>query len=428
MTRDSRRPPKSTRKIRFVGLGVLALSVLGYVMLHARRAVPPEEVAEIHRWATREATTYPRGSCERPVLRGARREGSGTARLGALFSRTGPGHFCFASISEGLHQRLTADLSRTPRVSLDVVLPDEHAAAAACEELVRELQEVVAYGSVCTPFAPGATAPDEQRLRLYASAVAVVARDWARRGRRFEALELLLDGLRASDDLLRGGAGEKVVAAAPALMRGLREHFDVILHDRVPAREVHAEPAVARRVRGLADQARVLLDDPPFGSAPAAASALVDGFVRRGVAERAKRDDTFALHYRACRDLYDRVLEECSDGEVCHVELARFARSAKPPPPSAVAIALFGRRVRRADRLAHFERGHAAELAERTLSLDFERSMLLVTAVTLVDRAEGCTHSIRMPLRVTPTDGGREIGLGRYGRYATGRVSGCPAQ
>ncbi|MCB9603699.1 MAG: hypothetical protein H6721_06960 [Sandaracinus sp.] len=427
MTRDARPPPKSTRKVRFVGLGVLALSVLGYVMLHARRAVPPEEVAAIHEWATHEATTYPRGSCERPVLRGETREGSGAARLGALFSRTGPGHFCFASISEGLHQRLTADLSRTPRVPLDVVLPDERAAAAACEELVREVQEVVAFGSICTPFPPGATPPDESRLRLFASAVAVVARDWARRGRPFEAVELLLDGVRAMDDLLRGGAGEKVVVGIPAAVRGLREHVDVILFDRVPAHAVHATP-LERRVRGLADQARALLDDAPFARAPAAASALLDGLVRRGAVARAKRDDTFALHYRARRDLYERVLRAHSDGGVPHVELARFARSATPPPPPAVAIALFGRRVRRADRLAHFERGHAGELAERTLSLDFARSMLLVTAVTLVDRAEGCTHPIRMPLRVTSTDDGREIGLGRYGRYETGRVSGCPAR
>ena len=63
----------------------------------------------------------------------------------------------------------------------------------------------------------------------------------------FEAVELLLDGVRAMDDLLRGGAGEKVVVGIPAAVRGLREHVDVILFDRVPA---HAPARHSRRCLG----------------------------------------------------------------------------------------------------------------------------------------------------------------------------------
>jgi hypothetical protein len=94
-----------------------------------------------------------------------------------------------------------------------------------------------------------------------------------------------------------------------------------------------------------------------------------------------------------------------------------------------MTIALLGRKSRRQDRQARFERDHAEGLANDAARFARERVARLVTHFALVDRVAGCTS--------TPSHAGLEVDRAFQGSryvisgnardpYAMARVSGCP--
>lgn len=365
------------------------------------------------------------------MLRGAPIEGSGSAALGAIFTRTGPGHACFAAIDDALPPRLTSREGWIDRAApLLPWSPEERSFPIVCEEVARELRAAVAHASLCSPFPPGALRPDERRLLLFPVVIAGVARAHAREGRVVESVELLLDALRATDDLARGGTSAQVAAASTAASSMLRAHLDEILLVRLPSPTARDE--LEAEVRRFAEETSALLDDPllrdPSARVPQA--GIVDHLARRESAVEARRDDVRALHFLASRELHARVVRECEpEDRVCAGPLRRFALSAPPGSPHPITIALLGRKSRRGDRLARFERDHAEARATDAFRFAIERSSRLVTHVSFVDRAAGCSlpsTDASLVMR-DPQEGIREIVFGTGRRpFAIARVSGCP--
>jgi hypothetical protein len=424
---------RRSRRARFFGIAFFALSVLGYVALHARRAVPSDEVEAVARWAATEAATYPHGSCARPVLRRTFDAEEDVPPLGSLFTRTGPGHACFAAIDDALHDTLTTTFHRVHRAApLDRPALDERSLAPLCEEVARLVRRGVARDAQCSPFPPGSSGPDAQRMSRFPTAIALVARERARAGAPIAAAELLLDALRATDDLARGGTGSDVVTGSTLASSMLRAHLDEILHARVPADAVRASPALEADVRRLAEETLVLVEDSLLqrGGARVPSAMIVDFLAQRSSASAARGDDVRALHYLASREVHARIARDCpADDLVCAGPLRRFARSASPAPPHAMTIALLGRKSRRVDRQARFERDHAEALANDSARFARERFARLATHFSLVDRVAGCTsaptHEALEADR--PLQGSRYVVLGGTREpYAMARVSGCP--
>lgn len=423
---------RRSRRARFFGIAFFALSVLGYVALHARRAVPSDEVEAVARWAAAEAATYPHGSCERLVLRRAEAV-EGDASLGALFTGTGPGHACFAAIDDALHDTLTRSRGHVHHAApLDRSALEERALVPRCEEVARTLQRAVARDAQCSPFPPGSPGPDERRMVRFPTAIALVARERARAGDPIAAAELLLDALRATDDLARGGTSAEVVRGSTVASSMLRAHLDEILYARVPADAVLASPSLEAEVRRLAEETLRLIEDPLLrpGGARVPSAMVVTFLAQRSSASAARADDVRALHYLASREVHAWLGRECPEDDlVCARSLWRFARSAPPAPPNAMTIALLGRKSRRADRQARFEREHARGLANDSHRFARERFARLVTHFSLVDRVAGCTSTpSHEALEVDRAfQGSRYAILGdRYDPYAMARVSGCP--
>lgn len=424
---------RRSRRARFFGIAFFALSVLGDVALHARRAVPSDEVEAVARWATTEAATYPHGSCARPVLRRTRVVEENAPTLGPLFTRTGPGHACFAAIDDAVHDTLTTTLQRVHRAApLDRPAPEERSLASLCEEVARAMQRAVARDAQCSPFPPSSPGPDARRLSRFPTAIALVARERARAGDPIAAAELLLDALRATDDLARGGTGPDVVRGSTVASSILRAHLDEILYARVPADAVLASPTLEADVRRLAEETLVLVEDPLLrpGGARVPSAMVVTFLAQRSSASAARADDVRALQYLASREVHAWLDRECPEDDlVCVRPLRRLARSAPPKPPNAMTIALLGRKSRRVDRQARFEREHTRGLANDADRFARERVARLVTHFSLVDRVLGCnsvaTHDALTASRVS--QGGRDAFLGAaHDPDAVARVSGCP--
>jgi len=424
---------RRSRRARFFGIAFFALSVLGYVALHARRAVPSDEVEAVARWAAAEAATYPHGSCERAVLRRTRDVEEDAPALGPLFTRTGPGHACFAAIDDAVHDTLTTTLQRVHRAApLDRPALEERSLAPLCEEVALTMQRAVARDAQCSPFPPSSPGPDERRLARFPTAIALVARERARAGDPIAAAELLLDALRATDDLARGGTGPDVVRGSTVASSMLRAHLDEILYARVPADAVLASPTLEAEVRRLAEETLRLIEDPLLrpGGARVPSAMIVTFLAQRSSASASRTDDVRALHYLASREVHAWLERECPEDDlVCVRPLWRLSGSVPPAPPNAMTIALLGRKSRRVDRQARFEREHARALANDADRFARERVARLVTHFSLVDRVLGCnsvaTHDALTASRVS--QGGRDAFLGAaHDPDAVARVSGCP--
>lgn len=203
----------------------------------------------------------------------------------------------------------------------------------------------------------------------------------------------------------------------------------VALHARraVPSDEVES---VARWA--TAEAATYPHEDPLLrpGGARVPSAMVVTFLAQRSSASAARADDVRALHYLASREVHAWLDRECPEDDlVCVRPLRRLVRSAPPAPPNAMTIALLGRKSRRVDRQARFEREHARGLANDADRYARERVARLVTHFSLVDRVAGCasapTHEAIEADHAL--QGSRYAILGNVrDPYAVARVSGCP--
>ncbi|MFH2008074.1 MAG: hypothetical protein ABI333_15940 [bacterium] len=168
-------------------------------------------------------------TCARPVLRGDAQEGDGTSSAVALVEGSAETRACLKLLdarSTNLQAALFVPAKERPmgypdrRVSrpFKVGEPGEKVVAAvarACGPVVKRLRMAVRHRHGCSPYLPGLRCtPNWLGVIRAAEAIAASARHLLIHGKVREGVDLLLDLLRFSQDLERGGTSWLVVSIA----------------------------------------------------------------------------------------------------------------------------------------------------------------------------------------------------------------------
>jgi hypothetical protein len=252
--------------------------------------------------------------CRRPVLRGEGEPGDGEAEARALTEPSGEIRRCIDVVSKQ-GDEIDALLFEGSRPAgfpdrlvgypgLGRAFPSGGAeekklvarVSAACRKLPEKVRSVVAHQNVCSPYLPGK--PGRLRPEVAVAlgrAIALTARARAKRS-TLAAARLILDGLRLSQDLDRGGTAWKTSLAANAMAAYLGASFEWLANTRPLGRKTitklgrevdelqKTEPTVVSHLHGsfLAAQVRNFLIplepagwEPP-GGVPEGASKPID--------------------------------------------------------------------------------------------------------------------------------------------------------
>jgi len=209
------------------------------------RLVSDEELARMRREVDSALSAHRAVRCVRALLRGAAVPGTADEDLVALVEASGALAACEQASPEGLRDSLSVCPPGDDRVSGPIAEPcrgrslddgrslESHVMTStmACQELDDAIARAVSHDDACSPYLPGRRAPPTSFRGFIALArsVEVRARHLAQEGQTAAALRLVLDWLRAAQDLGRGGAGFLPVMVATAAMQGPLNQAEVIL-------------------------------------------------------------------------------------------------------------------------------------------------------------------------------------------------------
>lgn len=308
--------------------------------------VGPVERFAIAQWFEKEARRPPAEPCERSVLRGKPRAGSGTSKLAAVFDKdVAPGCKFKDDDDRLFHQVILADIRpghtmlsewghkrRVSRAATHPLNADARIAglAKACRPLIKRLRKAVQHGSACAPFRTGWKGPaDVTPMWALVAALRYEARLKIRAGDTTGAFELLADGIRFTQDLGRGGA-------PPA------QYLWGVVNGKILAREIEAllnthRPLSSALLAKMQGELKQLMDSEPGRHVwlPAALldlgineflpKAMPDGWVPPGgwgyegaaIADGGNSDEA-ALGALAIVPLIGRVRRACPKGSRVH--------------------------------------------------------------------------------------------------------------
>lgn len=301
-------------------------------------------------------------SCPRPVLRGQPIEGPASADLVAVVEGADDTAICLDELAAA-RDRLQAALVHPEGQRRDGWPPrhgpwlrtagaraDLGRLQEACAPLLARIRRAVRHRDACSPYRPGLRGqPDAVTLIRAGRLVALRARGLLAAGKHREAAELLLDGLRLSQDFHRGGTSLLETMVGVAVAEDLVRMLESVLN--------HPEPLGAELPVQIGSELGILVETQPhpagFLAGELDSIALYsllpgvkdDGWQPPGGWGRGTDpvrfdppptgvdgihpDDAVVLGWLAVRRMWREVLSGCRPGDLpvrCQRSLQRVAR------------------------------------------------------------------------------------------------------